>query len=309
MDVRKFTWTDLPQLTRLINLGNAEEEHWLTEALLKEDLARPGLFPEINCTLFESDGELEACFLIHPEISIGRAVLQIWIRPDHHIPDLEGTVVRAGITHAANLGARVLHTCVPSSEFWPGVLAKEKLAQVRTYWLMRWQEPVLPSQEIPKGYSLAHYQPGDAQQLTEIQNAAFGGHWGFSPNTVEEITYRAGMTMSPPEGILLLKHGDVTAGYCWTCVQGKAPHEVGIISMIGIEPTYRGQGLSKPVLLAGMSYLLSQGVEYVKLDVDSQNTPAVKLYLSVGFKTTMELHWFEASLSGGAGRSAGTPPR
>ncbi len=308
MDVRKFRWADLPQLAQLINLTASEASRRTTGALLAEDLGRPGLSPEDNCMLFEAEGELRAVCLIHPEPSIERSVLQAWIHPEHGEGDLERMIVRTAITHASSLGSRVLHFCAPPSGFWPDLLKQEGLTHTRTYWLMRWRQPQVPSNEMPRGYTLLSYQPEYAGPLTDIQNAAFGGHWGFCPNTVEEIAYRAKMSISPPEGIVLLKDGTTTAGYCWTCTLGQAPHSVGIISMIGIGPTYRCQGLSKPVLLAGMSYLLAHGVEYIQLDVDSENTPAVKLYRSVGFDTASELHWFEASLSPSSGLSTASTP-
>lgn len=296
MDVRKFTWADLPKLTDLMGLANPSEEGLRTQDLLAEDLGRPGLLPEDNCTLFEEGGELIAASLIHPESAIGRAVLEMWLHPAHIEPSLQGDLVRTARSHAGSMGSRVLHVCVSPHGPWPALLQKEGLAKVRTYWLMRWQEPDLPPAESPEWLNLGRYLPGDAEELTGIQNAAFGGHWGFCPNTSEEIAYRAEMSISPHDGILLLRSDSATVGYCWTCTLGDAPHSIGVISMIGIDPAYRGKGLSKPVLLAGMEYLRSQEVIYIQLDVDSENTPAVKLYSSIGFKVVEELHWFEASL-------------
>ena len=296
MDVRKFAWTDLPRLTNLMGLASSPEDAWKTEERLAEDLGRPGLLPEDNCTLFEEGSELVAASLIHPEPAIGRAVLEMWLHPAHIEPSLQGDLVRTARSHAERMGSRVLHVCVSPMGPWPPLLQKERLAKVRTYWLMRWEEPELPAVEAPEGLSLAHYRPGDAEELTGIQNAAFGGHWGFCPNTSEEIAYRAEMSISPHDGILLMRSDSATVGYCWTCTLGDAPHSIGVISMIGIDPAYRGKGLSRPVLLAGMEYLRSQEVKYIQLDVDSENTPAVKLYSSIGFKVVEELHWFEASL-------------
>ena len=296
MDVRKFTWADLPQLTHLMALASPSEEGLKTEDRLAEDLGRPGLLPEDNCTLFEEAGDLVAASLIHPEPDIGRAVLEMWLHPERIEPSLQSALVQTGISHAGSMGSRVLHVCVSPMGPWPALLQKEGLSKVRVYWLMRWQEPDLPPVELHEGMSLAPYRPGNAEELTGIQNATFGGHWGFCPNTSEEIAYRAEMSISPHEGILLLRKDDSTIGYCWTCTLGDVPHAVGVISMIGIDPAYRGKGLSRPVLLAGMEYLRSRDVKYIQLDVDSENTPAVKLYSSIGFKVVEELHWFEASL-------------
>ena len=68
--------------------------------------------------------------------------------------------------------------------------------------------------------------------------------------------------------------------------------------MIGVHPSYRSRGLGQPILAAGMQHLCSNNVDYIKLDVDASNEPAIALYTRVGFRKMMELQWFEALLSG-----------
>ena len=134
-------------------------------------------------------------------------------------------------------------------------MEEQGFSQVRNYWLMRWQEAEVSRAELPQGFAIEKFQPGDAERLTQAQNASFGGSWGFCPNTVEEVSYQAGMSISSPEGILFLAHGDNTAGYCWTNILGDPQNPVGVIGMVGIDPAYRSRGLSRPILLAGMEYL------------------------------------------------------
>ena len=301
MRVRNFTWADLPSLVEFINLArNLEgDERKVSRASLEEELAQPGLAPEENCFLFDDAKELQAYSILHPELRIGRSVLELGIHPAHTQIGVEREIVRSALARAAGLGARVLHVCVGTSPFWGELLGEEGFSQVRTYWLMQWRQDELPSVEVPQGFLIERFQPGDEERLTQVQNASFSGSWGFCPNTVQEISYRAGMAHSPPEGILLLAHGDDTAGYCWTCVLGDSQNSIGVIGMVGIVPAYRGRGLSKPILLAGMEHLRSRGVEHIRLDVDGENSPALKLYDSVGFSKAQELYWFEARLSVG----------
>jgi len=63
--------------------------------------------------------------------------------------------------------------------------------------------------------------------------------------------------------------------------------------MIGTDPAYRGKGLGKKVLLAGLSYLKSQGIETVSLSVDSENRVAYELYRSMGFEERGSTLWYE----------------
>jgi mycothiol synthase len=86
-------------------------------------------------------------------------------------------------------------------------------------------------------------------------------------------------------------------GYCWTFQTPVAERARGVIGMIGVAPEYRGRGLSRPVLLAGMAYLRSVGVYDIALHVDQTNAPARRLYDAVGFRKTGELDWFEVRLN------------
>lgn len=297
MTVRNFTWADFPALVDFIKLvrGDGGGDAVSLDSL-GEELGLPGLAPEENCCLFEEEQGLRAYSILHPELQIRRAVLELGVHPDCIGTDTEREVVGLALTKAGRLGSRVLHICTAASEPRGRLLEGEGFSHARTYWVMRRQGEVSPL-ELPPGFTIESFRPGDEGRLTQVQNDSFGGSWGFCPNTVEEVGYRAGMTGNTPEGILFLVHGDDDAGYCWTRILGSPEHPAGVICMIGITPPYRGRGLSHPILLAGMKYLRSRGVEYIKLDVDEQNTPAMNLYSSVGFEKSVELHWFEALLS------------
>ena len=298
MAIRNFTWHDLPDLVQFTNSVRASQgdDRSVSLSSLKEELSLPGLSPEDNCFLFEDQQGLLAYYLLHPELRIGRTVLELTIHPAHAEMGIEKQIVKSALNRSETLKARVLHVCISPSDFWGALLENEGFSKVRSYLLMWWEGREVPTAEPPEGFAIESFRRGHEEKLTTVQNNSFEGSWGFCPNTVEEVSYRAGMAESLPEGILFLNYGDEAAGYCWTCIRGEPPNHVGIIGMIGIDPRYRGRGLSRPILIAGMDYLQSRGVKYIMLDVDGENSPAIGLYTSVGFKKGMELHWFEAPL-------------
>jgi mycothiol synthase len=55
---------------------------------------------------------------------------------------------------------------------------------------------------------------------------------------------------------------------------------------VGVDPDQRGLGLGRALTLVGLRYLRSQGLFQVMLYVDESNTPAIRLYQSLGFT-----HW------------------
>ena len=296
MRTRNFSWNDLAALVPFLNLVRSagDDDRVVTETSLREELGRPGLLPEENCLLFEDGGELVAYSLLHPELRVGRTVLEMAVHPEHAETGIEREVIRAGLARSRDLGAEILHTCVGPSRFMQDLLAEEGFRHAREYWLMRWQEATVPMAEMPPEFAIGSMGPNEAERLTRVQNATFTGSWGFCPNTVDEVSYAAGMSASRPEGIFFLTKGQDTAAYCWTYVLGDPKEPIGVIGMIGVDPRYRGRGLSKPILFAGMQYLSSRRVKYISLDVDGENVPARNLYLSVGFSKVMELHWFGA---------------
>ena len=99
------------------------------------------------------------------------------------------------------------------------------------------------------------------------------------------------------QGICFLLDGEKAAGYCWTCLVPVNGSLRGVIGMIGVVPDYRGRGISRSILIAGMEALRSQNVADIGLQVDSSNTPGVRLYTSIGFRKVGELNWLERRLA------------
>ncbi|MCI0903856.1 MAG: GNAT family N-acetyltransferase, partial [Chloroflexi bacterium] len=170
--------------------------------------------------------------------------------------------------------------------------------RVRTYLDMLWNQDELPEVELPQGYSVRPFRNGDTPLLTRIQNDAFTGSWGFCPNTEQQIEYRTHMPNTSQAGILFLFDGESPAGYCWTVMAPAGNGVRGMVGMIGVAPNYRGKGVSRYILQAGMKHLRSVGLAEIGLEVDGDNSPAVRLYKTTGFKTMGERHWFERVLPG-----------
>jgi len=142
-----------------------------------------------------------------------------------------------------------------------------------------------------------HLQCGEEDKLTQLQNRSFADNWGYNPNTVEEIIYRTNLSNCSPEDVVLTCDGNRVIGYCWTRITCEAEATTGErrgqIFMLGVDPDYRGKGVGKGVLLAGLSYLKSKGLQVVELTVDSTSKAACSLYHSVGFEISSSSLWYE----------------
>jgi ribosomal protein S18 acetylase RimI-like enzyme len=67
--------------------------------------------------------------------------------------------------------------------------------------------------------------------------------------------------------------------------------------MTGVMPEFRGAGIGKAVVQAGIKYLLAAGVSAVQLEVTADNESAIAIYNATGFKPTGKITWLELRLS------------
>jgi len=297
--VSNFSGDRLPALLDFVETRSTwgEPGRALGRKTFQQILGQPGLSPTDNCFLLKEGDRVHGFCLVVPETPIGRAVLELEVAPKLAGSVHQEELVRRALRRARELGVRVVHSCLPGLSSQASLLRDEGFSLVRTYWDLVWSDKALPKSGVPDGFTIRPFQPGDAAILTEVQNAAFGDSWGFCPNTVEQIEYRSLMVNIPQRGILFLRHEEKTAGYCWTCLAPVNGTIRGVIGMIGVVPEYRGQGISRHILLAGMEFLLSLDVASIGLQVDQDNAPAIRLYDSVGFEKAGERHWFERGVS------------
>ena len=278
--------------------GSTSEQHDLCSGTFQGVLGQPGLEPTENCLVLEQSGQIKGLALIFGELPIDRSVIEVMISPDLTSSPEEVELLQRAVARARALGISVAHICVTPDLEKGKVLEQLGFSHVRTYLDMLWNQDGLPELDLPLGYSMRSFQNGDTPLLTQVQNDAFTGSWGFCPNTEEQIEYRTRMPNTSKAGILFLFEGDNPAGYCWTVM---VPAEIGVrgmIGMIGVVPQYRGKGVSRHVLHAGMKQMRSVGLAEIGLEVDANNDPAVRLYTSTGFKKMGERHWFERVFPG-----------
>jgi mycothiol synthase len=169
----------------------------------------------------------------------------------------------------------------------------------RALWQMR--RPLtdpLPEPKVPDGVTIRSFRVGvDERAWTELNNRAFAAHpdqggWG-----VEEVLLREAEPWFDPAGFFLAFRDETLVGFHWTKVHGALththgdePHEhghdhppVGEVYVVGVDPSQQGTGLGKALTLAGLDHLRARGLAQAMLYVDESNTPAIRLYESLGF--------------------------
>jgi len=297
--IRNYQPTDFDRYVQLIVEAERLEPtgRCTSPQVLRENLYRPNHSPDQDLFVVEAAVNIVGYLDVAPELKIGRVILDCFIHPDHRRKGLATKLIGYATRRAKELGAKVAHINTPQDNE-VAKIASSKLGfrLVRRFLQLRLDIANASWQNIDQAaLPCRHLQRGEEDELTQIQNLSFTGTWGYNPNTVAEIIYYTSSTNFSPEDIILACDGDKIVGYCWTrLTYEKATDErKGQIFMLGVAPDYRGRGVGKGVLLAGLSYLKSKGLQVVELTVDSENKVACTLYRSAGFKVRTSSVWYQ----------------
>ncbi len=308
--IRNFAEGDLPALLDFVvpqPAGNRPNSDTAVHRSVFTDIMQlPGRDQQRDCLLLfqdSADGNagLSGFCLVFPERSAdeangGRCVLNIHAAPGDDYETRWHALLRAGLDRTREVAASVAHIAL-----WPpydraAALVDEGFDLARVYWNMVWEQERVPHVDLPDTYRVRSFTENDVALFTAGHNAAFADTWWFTPYTEEQTAHRAKMANTSYDGIRLLLQGERLAGYCWTLLMSDGQRRQGVIGSISLVPEFRGQGISRTILGAGMIYLRSAGADYIRLEVDGDNTPAIRLYHSMGFQKAGELHWYERQL-------------
>ena len=275
----------------------------ISKQRLAEDLNHPNFHPQNDLFVADQGGNIIGCAGVFVETAIQRAILECTIHPLQRKKGVATELIHRAIRHAGESGSKVVQVCISQNN-----LPAENLAArlgfefIRHFYELRLDlnNVRLPAVE-PSGYIIRSLGPDEADKLTHIQNRAFADSWGFNANTPEEIAYRINLSGCAPENIIMAYQGNRPVGYCWTRIMTeKNPAAGGLkgeIHMLGVDPDYRGKGIGRDVLLAGLADLKSKGVSIVELTADGEEPVALGLYESMGFEVCSRIEWYEKKLT------------
>jgi ribosomal protein S18 acetylase RimI-like enzyme len=158
-------------------------------------------------------------------------------------------------------------------------------------------EPI-PEPQFPEGFVLRPLAgEGEVAAYVALHRAAFG----TENMTVERRLAIVRNQGYIPELDLVAAAPDGTlAAFCVCSVEAEenATRELprGAIDIIGSRPDWRGKGLGRAMLLAGLRALRAHGMGVATLGTGSDNIAGQRLYESAGFRVAYRKRWYTKSV-------------
>jgi mycothiol synthase len=268
---------------------------------IAKQLGRPDYCPEQDLFIAEVDKRVVGYIDIERELAIGRVVLDCRVHPEHRRRGLARELFDNAIIRARELGAKAAHVNVGENNETAGkMLSRLGFTLVRRFLELRLDIGCVDGSRVPTATECCYLRPGEEQRLTELQNRAFAGTWGYNPNTVERMTFRINSSTCSRDDIMLIYDRDRAIGCCWTgisCEEGIPSVAKGRIHMLGVDPDHRRKGIGRELVMAGLTRLKDRGLRIAELTVDSENKAARALYESLGFEVRVSTLWQEKVIS------------
>jgi mycothiol synthase len=217
---------------------------------------------------------------------------ELVIHPDYRGHGLGLALARALLAEAAPRPLRVwAHGDLPAAR---ALAARAGFTRIRSLWTMyRPLADLPPIPAFPPGVTLRTFAVGtDEAAWLDVNRRAFAHHPEQGSWTGEDLSLREREPWFDPDGFFLAERDGKLAGFHWTKIHRPADNDnpaapghepVGEVYVVGVDPAGQGGGLGRALTLAGLHYLRSRGLAEVMLYVDEDNTPAIRLYESLGF--------------------------
>ncbi|HKR71900.1 MAG TPA: mycothiol synthase [Streptosporangiaceae bacterium] len=258
-----------------------------------------------NVMLME-DGKIAGYAHLDPTDPVEGPSGELVIHPAYRRRHLGLALVRALADEAGSQQLRLwAHGDLPAAS---RLAAAAGFKRVRALWQMRRSlQTQLDRPQLAEGITIRTFLIGqDEDEWTALNRRAFATHPEQGAWTRADLDLREQEPWFNPEGFFLAERDGRLVGFHWTKIHGQdgqdGEHEhqaIGEVYVVGVDPGERGSGLGRALTLVGLRYLRGRGLFQVMLYVDESNTPAIRLYESLGFT-----HWDTDVMFGRAAGSA-----
>jgi ribosomal protein S18 acetylase RimI-like enzyme len=156
----------------------------------------------------------------------------------------------------------------------------------------------LGTPSAPEGVQLSSLElPRDARDLHEADSRMFAANADYQPMPFEAFSdeHLCAPELAPAMSAVA-RRGERVVGFT---VCRRIGNEVGFVDLLAVDAAERRRGLGRVLLLGSFRAFAAAGLSEVRLDVASDNPPAVALYASVGMTPARSTDVFEKAVRPG----------
>jgi len=153
----------------------------------------------------------------------------------------------------------------------------------------------LPAAQVPAGFVLRGGVHGEElEPYQELHQAVFDG-------ISMGLDYHRSPAYEPDLDLIAVDATGTFVAFCLCelteVADSGGEYTVGEIGVIGTRPTHQGRGLGRTLLLTGMHRLKERGAMGVFLETEQAETPALRLFTSVGFRRVSAWQWMTKEIA------------
>jgi len=137
----------------------------------------------------------------------------------------------------------------------------------------------LPPARLESGFACRALPRTQAiARFRQLYDASFSGQPWYQPYETERDV---AVELAEADDLLFLFHGKEPVGFLWL----RWPDlDVAEIEPVGVLPAYRGRGLGRQLVLAGLNRAAESGARSATVGVWQENAAAIHLYRALGFR-------------------------
>jgi mycothiol synthase len=222
--------------------------------------------------------------------------VRLAVLPQYRQPDVVRLLVEAVFEMARQAGFSSARFFISGGGSWATkTVAGYGIEFFRDYHAMLLPATIeVPTVAMPDGVRLRTLADGEDEAALAALNRAWATTWNFRPITMDALQndfkdgQRNGFLVAVPQSDETLIIGTCHA------ILDPANHNYdggiyALISNLTNDPDWRGRGLGRALLTAGVRNLRDRGATSVALGVDGGNPVPVALYRSIGFESISRL--------------------
>jgi mycothiol synthase len=240
---------------------------------------------------------------IRAESSPAEAVAaRVALDPEARTDENATALVQACIDMACHAHGEIIRLSIAERALWAIEAAKGmSFHKVRSiYHMLLAHDAPVDDPRMPRELRVRLMRPGEEQRVLEALNRNWAGTWDFVPIRPEMLESDL---EGQRDGMLLVVEGADDDRIVATChavfdrtEQNPDGDPKAWISNLTVDPDYRGRGVARALLLAGLLSLRARGAGSITLGVDAGDPAPLKLYLSVGFETVSSVEVWDKPL-------------